>query len=192
MKFCSECGGALERKIPPGDHLPRQVCTQCGTIHYRNPKVIVGCVPQAPDGRILMCKRSIEPRLGLWTFPAGFLELSETSAQGAAREAQEEAGADVEIEDLLAVIDVPYVSQLYMIYRARMLGERYHPTNESSEVRLMREDEIPWTQIAFPTIWHSLKFFFEDRSKSRREIHTLELTYKPKPPQLAEVSGAPI
>ena len=192
MKVCSECGGALERRIPAGDHLPRQVCTQCGTIHYRNPKVIVGCVPQASDGRILMCKRSIEPRLGLWTFPAGFLELSETSAQGAAREAQEEAGADVEIEDLLAVIDVPYVSQLYMIYRARMRNEHYHPTNESSEVRLMREDEIPWTQIAFPTIWHSLKFFFEDRVKSQRGIHTLELTYKPKPPALAEVSGAPI
>jgi ADP-ribose pyrophosphatase YjhB (NUDIX family) len=192
MKFCNECGGALERKVPAGDHLPRHVCTQCGTIHYRNPKVIVGCVPQAADGRILMCKRAIEPRLGLWTFPAGFLELAETSAQGAAREALEEAGAEVEIEDLLAVIDVPYVSQLYMIYRGRLVGERFHPTLESSEVMLMREDEIPWQQIAFPTIWHSLKFFFADRSSGQREIHTLELSLKPKPPQRAEVSGAPL
>ncbi len=106
MRFCNECGGALERRVPAGDHAPRLVCTQCGTIHYRNPKVIVGCVPQSADGRVLMCKRAIEPRLGLWTFPAGFLELAETSAQGEAREAMEEAGASVDIEDLLEVVDV--------------------------------------------------------------------------------------
>ena len=191
MKFCSECGGALEHRIPLGDHVPRQVCTQCGTIHYRNPKVIVGCIPQADDGRVLMCKRAIQPRLGLWTFPAGFLELGETAAHGAQREALEEAGAEVEIEDLLAVIDVPYVSQVYMIFRARLPTERFHPTNESSEVLLMHEDQIPWQQIAFPTIWHSLKFFFEDRAAGKRGIHTLELAYKPRAAALAEVSGSP-
>jgi ADP-ribose pyrophosphatase YjhB (NUDIX family) len=190
MKFCSACGGALERKIPAGDHLPRQVCIACATVHYQNPKAIVGCVPEWTDGRILMCKRGIEPRLGLWTFPAGFMELNETGGQGAAREALEESGADVEITDLMAVIDVPYVSQVYLIYRARLLADRFYPTPESSEVVLMREDEIPWTQIAFPTIWHSLKFFYGDRASNRREIHTLELSFKPRPPQRAEVSTA--
>jgi ADP-ribose pyrophosphatase YjhB (NUDIX family) len=191
MKFCSDCGGTLERRIPHGDHAPRQVCLQCGAIHYRNPKVIVGCVPEAADGRVLMCKRAIQPRHGLWTFPAGFLELGETAARGAAREAKEEAGAEVEVDDLLAVIDVPYVSQLYMIYRARLVAERFHTTHESSEVVLMREDEIPWSHIAFPTIWHSLTFFFQDRAAGKRGIHTLELAYKPKTPELAEVAGSP-
>ncbi len=191
MKFCSDCGGPLESRIPHGDHAMRQVCTQCGAIHYRNPKVIVGCIPQSADGRVLMCKRAIQPRHGLWTFPAGFLELGETAAHGARREALEEAGAEVEIEDLLSVIDVPYVSQLYMIYRGRLTAERFHTTHESSEVVLMREDEIPWTHIAFPTIWHSLKFFFEDRAAGKRGIHTLELAYKPRAPALAEISGSP-
>jgi len=191
MKFCSDCGGPLEQRVPPGDHAPRQVCTRCGTIHYRNPKVIVGCIPEAADGRVLMCKRAIHPRFGLWTFPAGFLELGETAARGAQREAQEEAGADVEVDGLLAVIDVPYVSQLYMIYRARLPDPRFHPTHESSEVVLMREDEIPWQQIAFPTIWHSLKFYFADRAAGAPGFHTLELTYRPKAPALAEVSGSP-
>jgi ADP-ribose pyrophosphatase YjhB (NUDIX family) len=191
MKFCSDCGGAVEQRVPPGDHAPRMVCPQCGAIHYRNPKVIVGCIPESADGRILMCKRAIQPRLGLWTFPAGFLELAETAAQGAQREAKEEAGADVQIVDLLAVIDVPYVSQLYMIYRATLAEPRFHPTHESSEVVLMREDEIPWPQIAFPTIWHSLKFFFDDRARGVSTIHTLELAYRPRSGALAEVSGSP-
>ena len=191
MKFCDQCGGSLERRVPEGDHAPRQVCIQCGTIHYRNPKVIVGCIPETADGRVLMCKRAIQPRLGLWTFPAGFLELGETAARGAAREAREEADAEVEVDDLLAVIDVPYVSQLYMIYRARLPKEQFRTTHESSEVVLMREDEIPWSHIAFPTIWHSLTFFFQDRTAGKREVHTLELAYKPKRPELAEVAGAP-
>src|SRR6185369_12484373 len=114
MKYCSDCGHEVELRVPAGDHVMRHVCPDCGTIHYRNPKVIVGCVPEWED-RILMCKRAIEPRLGRWTFPAGFLELGETSGQGAAREALEEGGCDVDIGELFVVISVPYVSQIYMI-----------------------------------------------------------------------------
>ncbi|MGH8455445.1 MAG: NUDIX hydrolase [Stenotrophobium sp.] len=179
MKFCSACGHAVELRIPPGDHQPRHVCPHCGEIHYRNPKVIAGCIPEWTDGRILMCRRNIEPRLGKWTFPAGFLELSETSAQGAAREAREESLAEVEITGMLCVINVSYVSQVYMIHRARLLGAEFGPTPESSEVRLMREDEIPWDEIAFPTIWHGLKFFFADRARGVHEIHALDLTHRP-------------
>jgi ADP-ribose pyrophosphatase YjhB (NUDIX family) len=176
MKFCSNCGQGVELKIPPGDHLPRHVCAQCGEIHYRNPKVIAGCIPEWEDGRILMCKRNIEPRLGMWTFPAGFLELGETTGQGAAREAHEESQAEVEVTGLLSVINVPYVSQIYVVHRARLLRQEFGPTTESSEVRLMREDEIPWNEIAFPTIFHSLKFFFADRAQGVQGFHELDIT----------------
>jgi ADP-ribose pyrophosphatase YjhB (NUDIX family) len=192
MKYCSECGQGVVQKIPAGDHLPRHVCDACGAIHYRNPKVIVGCVPEWED-RILMCKRAIQPRLGLWTFPAGFLELGETTGQGAAREALEEAQAQVEIGELFAVINVPYVSQLYMIHRARLRAPSFGPTIESSEVTLLREGEIPWDRIAFPTIHHGLKFFYADRAAGRTgHIHTLDLTTRPPRPERAEVSGAPL
>lgn len=189
MKFCSDCGQPVELLIPEHDHLPRHVCKSCGAIHYRNPKVIAGCVATWGD-RVLMCRRAIEPRLGKWTFPAGFLEMGETSGEGAARETLEEAGAEVDIEDLFVLINVPYVSQIYAIYRGRMRSERHHATHESSETCLMREDEIPWDEIAFPTIWHSLKFFFADRAAGRREFHALDLSRRPLDPAQREVSEA--
>jgi ADP-ribose pyrophosphatase YjhB (NUDIX family) len=175
MKFCSVCASEVVLRTPEDDHLPRHVCPSCGTVHYINPKVIVGCVPEWEDGRILMCRRAIEPRLGLWTFPAGFLEMGETSGEGATRETLEESRAQVEIGPLFAVINVPYVSQLYLIHRGRMLTADHGPTPESSETALMREDEIPWSEIAFPTIWHGLKFFFEDRAKGVVGFHSLDL-----------------
>jgi ADP-ribose pyrophosphatase YjhB (NUDIX family) len=192
MKYCSECGQPVERRVPAGDHLPREVCPACGTVHYRNPKVIVGCVPEYED-RILMCRRAIEPRLGLWTFPAGFLELGETSAAGAAREALEEAQAEVEPGELFVVINVPYVSQVYLIHRARLKAPAFGPTIESSEVTLMREDQIPWDRIAFPTIYHGLKCFFVDRAAGvTGRVHTLDLVTRPRAPERAEVSGQPL
>jgi len=192
MNYCSQCGARVELRVPEGDHVPRHVCPSCGTIHYRNPKVIVGCIPEWEDGRIVMCRRGIEPRLGRWTFPAGFLELGETSGAGAAREALEEAQADVEPGELFVVINVPYVSQVYLIHRARLKAVHFGPTVESSEVVLMREDEIPWDEIAFPTIWHGLKFFFADRASGHRGVHTLDLTTRPRRPERAEISGQPV
>ena len=187
MKFCSECGHAVDLRVPEHDHLPRHVCPNCETIHYRNPKVIAGCVPVWED-RVLMCRRAIEPRLGKWTFPAGFLEMGETSGEGAARETLEESGAEVDIDDLFVVINVPYVSQIYAIYRGRMRSDKHHPTFESSETQLMREDEIPWDDIAFPTIWHSLKFFFADRAAGQTNFHALDLSRRPLDPSRREVS----
>lgn len=175
MKFCSECGHSVVRRIPDDDHVERDVCPDCGTVHYVNPKVIVGCIPVWED-RVLMCKRDIEPRLGKWTFPAGFLELGETSAEGAARETREESRAQVEMGELFTVINVPHVSQIYLIHRGQMRSAEHGPTPESSETRLMREDEIPWDEIAFPTIWHSLKYFFEDRASGQWRFHQLDLT----------------
>lgn len=188
MKFCSACGHAVEHRIPDdGDHLPRHVCPACGTIHYVNPKIIVGVVPEADDGRVLMCRRNIEPRLGKWTFPAGFMELGETGGQGAAREALEEAQAQVAIIDLMAVINVPYVDQVYLLHRGRLQGTHWGPTAESSEVRLMREDEIPWEEIAFPTIYQGLRWFFGDRAEGLRRFHHLDLTRRPARAEQADL-----
>lgn len=171
MSFCIRCGHAAEYRIPGGDNRTRLVCPACGHIHYANPRIIVGCIPEADDGRILMCRRDIEPRRGKWTFPAGFLENGETGSAGAAREAQEESLAEVEILDLFCVFDVPRVEQVYLLYRARLPQPSFGPTPESSEVRLMREDEIPWSEIAFPTVSQGLRHFFEDRARGTRGFH---------------------
>ncbi|MGQ0619278.1 MAG: NUDIX hydrolase [Panacagrimonas sp.] len=192
VQFCNACGTPVDLRVPEGDHLPRHICPSCGHIQYFNPRVIVGCVPEWEDGRILMCRRNIEPRFGLWTFPAGFMELGETSGQGAAREAREESQAEVEIGGILAVINVPYVSQLYVVHRARMRSPHHGATPESSEVRLMQESEIPWDEIAFPTVMHSLKFFFADRAAGRQDIHTLDLNFKSRKPLEQEVSAGSI
>lgn len=186
LKYCNVCGHGVDFRVPKDDHVERHICPHCGHIQYLNPKVIVGIIPEWEDGRILMCRRAIEPRLGRWTFPAGFLELGETSGDGAAREAREEAMADVEPLELLAVINVPYVSQIYLIHRGRLRSPEHGPTPESSEVCLMREDEIPWDEIAFPTIWHGLKYFFEDRRQGQFRIHSLNMTTRSTrtPPEL--------
>jgi ADP-ribose pyrophosphatase YjhB (NUDIX family) len=175
MNFCCDCGQAVAVRIPEGDHAPRHVCDACGAVHYRNPKIIVGCIPEWQD-RILMCRRAIQPRLGLWTFPAGFMELGETTAEGAAREALEESKGRVEVGELFVVINVPDVGQVYMIHRARLLEPAFGPTHESSEVVLMREGEIPWDQIAFRTILHSLRHFYADRAAGRSgQVHAFDL-----------------
>ena len=175
MKFCCDCGQAVALRIPKGDHAPRFVCDACGAVHYRNPKIIVGCIPEWQD-QILMCRRAIQPRLGLWTFPAGFMELGETTAQGAAREALEESQGRVEVGELFVVINVPDVGQVYVIHRARLLEPTFGPTHESSEVVLMREDQIPWEQIAFRTILHSLRHFYADRAAGRvGQVHAFDL-----------------
>lgn len=189
--FCNACGHKVDRRIPEGDHLPRHICPSCHHIQYFNPRVIVGCIPECEDGRILMCRRNIQPRLGLWTFPAGFMELGETTGQGAAREALEESQANVEPLDVLAIINVPHVSQVTVVHRARMHGLHHGPTPESSETRLMAEADIPWDEIAFPTVWHSLKFFFADRAAGRTQIHALDIAYKPRPRDLEAAASAP-
>jgi len=163
MKFCSACGSdRVEFRIPHGDNLPRFVCAACGTIHYQNPKVVVGCLPEWED-RVLLCKRAIEPRLGLWTLPAGFLENGETIAAGAARETLEEAGARIEIGALYTMISLPHISQIYMMFHARLVDLDFGPGPESLEVRLFREDEIPWEELAFRTIGRTLRNYFLDR-----------------------------
>ncbi len=171
MKFCSQCGHEVALKVPEGDTLPRYVCGQCATIHYENPKVVVGCVPEY-QGRILLCKRAIEPRLGYWTVPAGFMENGETLQEGAARETLEEAEAQVEVGELFAIVDVVRAQQVHMLFRARMLNERYGAGHESLEVRLIDPEDIPWDDIAFASVRFGLEAWLEDRRTGRPRMHT--------------------
>ncbi len=186
MKFCSACGSdRVEFRIPDGDNLARFICAACGTIHYQNPKVVVGCLPEWED-RVLLCKRAIEPRLGLWTLPAGFLENGETVAAGAARETLEEAGARIEIGPLYTMISLPHISQIYMMFRARLVDLDFGPGPESLEVRLFLEDEIPWEELAFRTIGRTLRNYFLDRKLGSfpTRVSTLERRL-PRPDMLA-------
>lgn len=179
MKFCSACGAAVVVKVPPGDSLPRHVCEVCGTIHYRNPKIVVGALAEW-EGRILMCRRAIEPRHGYWTLPAGFMEEGETTAQGALRETLEEANARVDIGPMFTLINVPHISQVHIVYRGRLLDLGFGPGEESLEVVLMEESEIPWEDIAFRTIAYTLQRYFEDRRRGAFGFHTTDIEPPPK------------
>lgn len=166
MNYCSQCGSAVEVGIPQGDNRPRYLCPSCGTIHYQNPKVVVGCIPVWEE-RVLLCRRAIEPRYGLWTVPAGFMENGETSHQGAARETLEEACARVSVEGLYTLFNLPHINQLYLLYRSRLLDLEFAAGDESLEVALFRETEIPWDEIAFPVIKESLRLYFVDRARGQ-------------------------
>jgi ADP-ribose pyrophosphatase YjhB (NUDIX family) len=164
MNFCSQCGEKVELLIPQGDNRLRYVCGACQTIHYQNPKVVVGCIPVWQD-KILMCRRAIEPRHGLWTLPAGFMENGETSQQGAARETLEEACARVEVEGLYGLYNLPHINQIYLLFRSRLLDLDFAPGEESLEVALFEARDIPWEQIAFPVIYETLKAYLRDREQ---------------------------
>lgn len=170
MKFCSECGSLVSQLIPAGDNRLRFVCADCQTIHYQNPKMVVGCLPEWED-KVLLCKRAIEPQYGKWTLPAGFMENGESTQQGALRETLEEAGARVEISHLFTLYNLPYISQVYLMFRARLLDLDFAAGEESLEVALFTEEEIPWDEIAFLTIEKTLRQYFEDRRKGEFEFH---------------------
>ena len=183
MKFCSDCAHPVSLQIPPDDTRARYVCQQCGLIHYQNPKMVVGSIPLWDEGeqpQVLLCRRAIEPRHGYWTLPAGFMENSETTAEAAARETMEEAGAHIEMQSLFTLINVPHVHQVHLFYRARLLDLDFAAGIESLEVKLFTEDHLPWDDIAFPTVSHTLKFFFADLAASRSGksfgVHSLDIT----------------
>jgi ADP-ribose pyrophosphatase YjhB (NUDIX family) len=170
MKYCSHCGAPVHHRIPPGDNLPRYVCDACGTIHYQNPRVVVGCVPEHEE-RILLCRRGIEPRRGYWTVPAGFMENGETLQQAAAREAREEALAEVAIGSLLSVVHVLHAEQVHVFFRASLPAASYGVGAESLEVMLVRPADIPWADIAFPSTEFTLRRYLEDRAAGREGHH---------------------
>jgi ADP-ribose pyrophosphatase YjhB (NUDIX family) len=180
MRFCSACGKTVAQSVPPGDNRPRYCCADCGTIHYQNPRMVLGTVPVWGD-QVLLCRRAIEPRYGFWTLPAGFMENGESTGEGALRETIEEAGARIEMGEPFSILDVPHVEQVHMFFLARVLDDRFDPGPESLEARLFTEADIPWDQIAFATVTRTLRWFFEDRRAGQWRLHTETLRYDRRP-----------
>ena len=170
IRHCKACGAATRYVVPADDNRERAVCTACALVHYENPLNVVGTVP-AWGEQVLLCRRNIEPRYGLWTLPAGFMELGETTTEGAARETVEEAGARFEMQGLFSVLSVVRVGQVHIYFRARLLDTAFAPGPETIEARLFREDEIPWDELAFRTVRETLKFYFADRRSGRFGVH---------------------
>jgi len=175
MKFCSSCGAPVALHKPPDDHRERYVCTVCAAIHYQNPRMIVGTIPEWEDGRILLCLRAIEPRRGLWTLPAGFMENDETTWQGAARETLEEANARVQVHELYGMYNLSYINQVHLLFRATLLDLDFSPGVESLEVKLFSEAEIPWDQLAFRPVRYTLEHYFADRKRGQFILHSGDL-----------------
>lgn len=174
MKFCPQCGAEVELRIPEGDLLPRHVCTRCDTIHYQNPKLVVGCVAEW-GGKILLCRRAIEPRHGFWTLPAGFMENGESTLAAALRETAEEACARVDIDALFALINIPGINQVHLFYRGQLCDTNFSAGQESLETRLFDEAEIPWESLAFQSVSLCLQRYFDDRRSGRFALHEATL-----------------
>ena len=170
MKFCPNCGSPLARRVPPGDSLPRWLCDACGSIHYQNPRLVVGSVPEW-EGRILLCRRAIEPRYGYWTLPAGFMENDETTAEAALRETLEEAGARVELGEPFSMLSIPHANQVHLFYRARLLDLNFRPGAETLDTALVEEAKIPWKEIAFRSVGMTLKYWCADRKSGAFGFH---------------------
>jgi len=178
IQHCRACGTPVVHRVPDdGDTRSRAVCPACHTIHYENPLNVVGTVPfWGPHGeKVLLCKRNIEPRKGYWTLPAGFMELGETTSQGAARETDEEAGAQIELLDLFTVMNVARVGQVHLYYRAQLLSDQFNPGHETMEARLFEEHAIPWDELAFKTVRATLEAYFQDRRGGDFRIHTIDI-----------------
>ncbi len=174
FKHCKACGGPVLYQVPADDNRDRATCTVCGHVHYENPLNVVGTVPVWGD-EVLLCRRNIEPRYGLWTLPAGFLELGETIAEGALRETVEEAGARIELEGLYTVLNVVRVGQVHLFYRARLLDTEFAPGPETIEAQLFSEASIPWDQLAFRTVRETLRRFFDDRRRGEFGLHCADI-----------------
>lgn len=180
MNFCSACGARVRLGVPQGDNRERHICDACGTVHYHNPKIVAGCIATWDD-QVLLCKRAIEPRRGLWTVPAGFMENGETTYQGAARETLEEANARVEVQHLYLTVNLPHISQVYMLFRARLLDLEFSAGEESLEVDLFKREQIPWEELAFPTVRLALERFFDDRDQGHFPARMADIVRVPGP-----------
>lgn len=170
INFCTQCGQEVNLLIPQGDTHQRHVCTNCGHIHYENPRLIVGCV-STWDNKILLCRRAIEPRLGYWTLPAGFMENGETTAEAAVRETWEEAGARIAIDAPFSMISIAHINQVHLFYRGRLMSPEYSAGEESLEVILTKPEAIPWSDFAFQSVEITLRRFLAEAEQKRFSFH---------------------
>jgi ADP-ribose pyrophosphatase YjhB (NUDIX family) len=180
MKYCSSCGAAVELRIPADDNRARHICTACGIIHYQNPRLVIGSIPQWED-KVLLCRRAIEPQYGKWTLPGGFMENGESTGAAAIRETLEEACARISIIDLYSMYSLPHINQVHLLFRAELLDLDFAPGEESLEVRLFTEAEIPWDELAFRPVRYSLEHYFAERNSGRFTLHTGELLPTDRP-----------
>ena len=178
MKFCSECGQGVTARVPDGDTRSRFVCDHCQTIHYQNPRIVAGCLA-VHERQVLLCKRAIEPRMGYWTLPAGFMENGETTEEAALRETWEEARARLQSQQLYMLFNLPHINQVYMFFRGELADLDFSAGEESLEVRLFHEADIPWDELAFPTVGKTLKQYFIDRQQEHYPVHMRDITYRP-------------
>lgn len=175
MNYCSVCSAPVSKKVPPGDNLPRFVCETCQAIHYHNPKIVAGCIPEWKD-QILLCRRAIEPKSGLWTFPAGFMEIGESTEQAAIRETWEEAMARVELTGLSSVLSLPHIGQVYLVFRGRMLTPDFKAGEESLDVQLFSPGNIPWDEIAFPVVKEALRRYLDAVAAGHQSVHVASMS----------------
>jgi len=175
MNYCSVCATPVIKRIPAGDNRLRFVCDSCQTIHYHNPKIVAGCIPEW-NGQVLLCRRAIEPKSGLWTFPAGFMELGESTEQAAVRETLEEAQAQVQDICLFAVLSLPHIGQAYLVFRGPMGSPDFGVGDESLEVKLFALSAIPWDDIAFPVVKDALRRYVEDVTLGKFRVHVASLS----------------
>ncbi|UJJ30677.1 NUDIX hydrolase [Halopseudomonas maritima] len=178
MKFCSECGQSVTARVPDGDTRSRFICDHCQTIHYQNPRIVAGCLA-VHEQQVLLCRRAIEPRMGYWTLPAGFMENGETTEEAALRETWEEARARLQSQQLYMLFNLPHINQVYMFFRGELADLDFSAGEESLEVRLFHETDIPWDELAFPTIGKTLKQYFIDRRQQHYPVHMRDITYRP-------------
>jgi ADP-ribose pyrophosphatase YjhB (NUDIX family) len=178
ISYCTQCGASTALQIPPGDNLPRQVCGRCGHIHYDNPRLIVGCIAEW-QGRLLLCRRAIEPRLGYWTLPAGFMENGETTAQAAIRETLEEAGTNIQIDAAFSMVSLPHINQIHLFYRAKMISPDFLAGEESLEVALFTPEEIPWDDLSFRSVRLCLTNYLNDKRRGSFGFHEHALQADP-------------
>ena len=174
IEHCQVCGTPVEHKVPDGDNRDRAICPSCGHVHYVNPLNVVGTLPVWQD-QVLLCRRNIEPRKGFWTLPAGFMELGETTEEGAARETDEEAGAHIEMQGLYCVLNVVTAGQVHLFYRARLLSTDFAPGPETIEARLFTEAEIPWDELAFRTVRMTLQRYFDERKSGQFGVYCADI-----------------
>lgn len=174
IRYCNHCGAEVDFVVPIGDSLPRHQCPRCAHIQYENPRLIVGCVATW-ENKILLCRRAIEPRLGYWTLPAGFMENAETTGEAAVRETQEEAGASVVIDAPFAMVSIAHINQVHLFYRAHLTSPDYQAGEESLEVALLAAGDIPWQEMAFRSVTYCLEHFLSDRELGAYGFHETSL-----------------
>jgi len=180
MKFCSECGQTVTARIPSGDTRSRFICDHCETIHYQNPRIVAG-VLATHKRHVLLCRRAIEPRIGYWTLPAGYMENGETTEEAALRETWEEARASMQEQELYMLFNLPHINQVYMFFRGALADLDFSAGEESLEVKLFSEEEIPWSELAFPTVGKTLKQYFIDRQSNHFPVRIRDIVYRPEP-----------